>query len=161
MGAISGLLSAFFDIGSTIDGVLRGIGGFIGAIDGIVTEVTSSKAFREMNKALHKVEAELNKLVHVAEAFMKSVLKAMGLDVDGFENGMKRFEHRIEHFIMKSVNDALKSAKGTLTAELEKIPAVQSFESALGTLRDEMIALRNKVENELGADCSKVLTTLT
>lgn len=158
---ISQMLSSFFDVGSAIDGVARGIGDFLGAIDGVVTEVTASKAFREMDKALKKIEANFAAVEAAGKTFIKTVLKAFGIDADALENGMKRFENRIEHFAMKPVNDALNTAKAALTGELEKIPAVQAFEGELQTLRDKMTDMRNQVEDGLGDECTKMLTKLS
>lgn len=159
MGAIESHLSAFFKVGSAIDGALQGIGSFFSAIDSVVQEITTSAAFRQMNTALHKIDARLDELRHKWDVIVKGILHSMGLDLNAFENGMVRFEHRIEHFVMKSVNDTLHRAESAIASELEHIPGVDQFVSGLETLRDEVDTLRKKVETGLGAECTKVLTS--
>lgn len=83
---------------------------------------------------------------------------AIGLDFDQMENGLTRFEARIEHFIIGTIEDQFESARDKLLAELKRVPAVQEFEQRLSDFERKIAAMRDEVENKLGAECTEVLT---
>jgi ABC-type transporter Mla subunit MlaD len=152
-------LSTLHDAGATIDGVLAGLGGFIDTIGRLVNELTSGP-FKTLYDGLRKVEENLAYLKKAGKLLIRAAFKVVGLDLDRMENGLKRFEARIENFIMKTIKDKLDDAKDKLLAELDKIPAVSEFEQRLSDFEASIEAVRDQIENGLGAQCTKILTSV-
>ncbi len=152
-------LSVFHDVAATIDGVLRGIGDFISVIDGLVRELTSGP-FKTLQNALAKVEKHLDALKRAGKALIRLAFKAIGLDLDELEKGLKRFEARIENFIMDAIQQQLDRAKEALLDELNKMAPVQEIARMLSEFERKMAAIRDQVENGLGEECTRKLTDL-